>query len=316
MQNIIVPSGVPIEDSTVIFIDTEWFAGALYRLASRFFRRSEHPLFFISSLDFFVYDWVATRHCQRLLKQGESWDIVHSVTPVSPLAATRLTSLGIPSILGPWNGALASPKNFPEIMQAESKWLYPVRNFGRIIDFFVGSTRKASMILSATRSTLLGVPERYRNKCRSLLENGVDLELFQTTPWPEAPSDNNPLQIVFVGRLLLFKGVTMLLEAVKASNFGLTEQVEFTGNLPLNEVSNIVKKAHVFCLPSVRGGAVLLEAMAIARPVIAIDFGGSAEIVDDGVGVKLPATGKASVTTTPVWCADFGRLHQFARPRI
>ncbi|MEI6709160.1 MAG: glycosyltransferase [Methylococcales bacterium] len=254
MQNIIVPSGVPIEDSTVIFIDTEWFAGALYRLASRFFRRSEHPLFFISSLDFFVYDWVATRHCQRLLKQGESWDIVHSVTPVSPLAAMRLTSLGI--------------------------------------------------------------PERYRNKCRSLLENSVDLELFQTTPWPEAPSDNNPLQIVFVGRLLLFKGVTMLLEAVKASNFGLTEQVEFTGNLPLNEVSNIVKKAHVFCLPSVRGGAVLLEAMAIARPVIAIDFGGSAEIVDDGVGVKLPATGKASVTTTPVWCADFGRLHQFARPRI
>ena len=313
-------SGIPVDDSTVIFIDTEWFAGPLYRLASRFFRRSEHPLFLIASLDFFVYDWVATRQCRQLLKQGETWDIVHAVTPVSPMAATRLTKLGIPSILGPWNGALASPKNFPEIMQAESKWLYPVRNLGRIIDFFVGSTHKASMILSATRSTLLGIPERYRNKCRSLLENGVDLELFQSTPWPDAPSDNNPLQIVFVGRLLPFKGVTMLLEAVKALNFpfkltivgegaerenlevdrlnfGLTEQVEFTGNLPLNEVSSIVKKAHVFCLPSVResGGAVLLEAMAVARPVIAIDFGGPSEIVDDGVGVKLPATGKADV---------------------
>jgi glycosyltransferase involved in cell wall biosynthesis len=319
-QSTLEASGVPLGDSTVIFIDTEWFAGPLYRLASRFFRRSEHPLFLIASLDFFVYDWVATRQCRQLLKQGETWDIVHAVTPVSPMAATRLTKLGIPSILGPWNGALASPKNFPEIMKAESKWLYPVRNFGRIIDFFVGSTHKASMILTATRSTLLSVSERYRNKCRSLLENGVDLELFQSTPWPDAPSDNNPLQIVFVGRLLPFKGVAMLLEAVKALNFpfkltivgegserenleadslnfGLTSRVEFTGNLPLSEVSSRIKQAHVFCLPSVResGGAVLLEAMAVARPVIAVDFGGPAEIVDEGVGVKLPATGKADV---------------------
>jgi glycosyltransferase involved in cell wall biosynthesis len=236
------------------------------------------------------------------------------------MAATRLTTLGIPGILGPWNGALASPKNFPEIMQAESKWLYPIRNFGRVIDFFVGSTRKATMILTATRSTLLGIPERYRTKCRTLLENGVDLALFQTATYPDVPSDTHPLHIVFVGRLLPFKGVTMLLDAVKALNFpvkltivgdgserqnlqantlnlGLTEQVEFTGNLPLNEVSEIIKKAHVFCLPSVResGGAVLLEAMAVARPVIAIDFGGPAEIVDDGVGVKLPATGKTDV---------------------
>jgi glycosyltransferase involved in cell wall biosynthesis len=236
------------------------------------------------------------------------------------MAATRLTKLGIPSILGPWNGALASPKNFPEIMQAESKWLYPIRNFGRVIDFFVGSTRHASIILSATRSTLLGIPERYRTKCRTLLENGVDLDLFQTAPYPDAPSDTNPLQIVFVGRLLPFKGVAMLLEAVKALTFpvkltivgdgserqnleantlnlGLTEQVEFTGNLPLNQVSDIIKQAHIFCLPSVResGGAVLLEAMAVARPVIAVDFGGPAEIVDEGVGVKLPATGKTDV---------------------
>ena len=313
-------SGVPINDSNVIFIDTEWFAAPLYRLASWLFRRSEHPLFLIASLDFFVYDWVATRKCRQLLKQGETWDIVHAVTPVSPMAATRLTKLGIPNILGPWNGALASPKTFPEIMQAESKWLYPIRNFGRVIDFFVGSTHSASMILSATRSTVFGISKRYHSKCRNLLENGVDLELFQTAPYPDAPSDINPLHIVFVGRLLPFKGVAMLLEAVSALRFpfkltivgegserqpleakttalGLTEQVEFTGNLPLNQVSNRVKKAHVFCLPSVResGGAVLLEAMAVARPVIAVDFGGPAEIVDDGVGVKLPATGKADV---------------------
>jgi glycosyltransferase involved in cell wall biosynthesis len=35
------------------------------------------------------------------------------------------------------------------------------------------------------------------------------------------------------------------------------------------------------------GGAVLLEAMACARPVIAVGFGGPAEIVDDEVGRLL-----------------------------
>ena len=81
------------------------------------------------------------------------------------------------------------------------------------------------------------------------------------------------------------------------AEFGISEKVEFTGNLPLKEIGKIMQQAHVFCLPSVResGGAVLLEAMAVGRPVIAIDFGGPAEIVDEGVGVKLPATGKADV---------------------
>ena len=313
-------SGIPVEDSSVIFIDTEWFAGPLYRFASFCFPRSEHPRFLVASLDFFVYDWLAVRKASQLIKSGQDWDVVHEVTPVSPMAATRLYKLGIPLVLGPWNGAMASPTTFPEIMKAESKWLYPLRNFGRVIDFLIGSTRNAALILTATRSTLAGISAGNRSKCRFLLENGVDLNLFKFQEWPSAPSDSNPLHIVFVGRLLPFKGVSMLLEALNAvsfpvqltivgegpervnletltAEFGISEKVEFTGNLPLNEIGKIMQQAHVFCLPSVResGGAVLLEAMAVGRPVIAIDFGGPAEIVDEGVGVKLPATGKADV---------------------
>ncbi len=59
-------AGVLPENSKVVFIDTEWFAGPLYRFASRSFPRSEHPKFLIASLDFFVYDWIATRQCRQL----------------------------------------------------------------------------------------------------------------------------------------------------------------------------------------------------------------------------------------------------------
>jgi glycosyltransferase involved in cell wall biosynthesis len=319
-RSALTSSGAPLSDSTIIFIDTEWFAGPLYRFAARCFPRSEHPKFLIASLDFFVYDWIALRQARQVLKNRQTFDVIHAVTPVSPLAATRLYKLGIPLVLGPWNGGMASPTTFPEIMQAESKWLYPIRNLGRVFDAIIGSTRNAAMIFTATKATLAAIPTRYHAKCRTLLENGVDLDLFASSAYPPAPSDANPLHIVFVGRLLPVKGVAMLLEAITALNFpvqltvvgegseranleaitaelGLTGQVRFTGNLPLNEISQIVQQGHVFCLPSVResGGAVLLEAMAVARPVIAIDFGGPAEIVDEGVGVKLPATGKADV---------------------
>ncbi|WP_041361012.1 glycosyltransferase family 4 protein [Methylococcus capsulatus] len=311
-------AGAPLPGTEVVYIDTEWFAGPLYRLASRLFPRSEHPVFLISSLDFFVYDWTALRTLRKLRKREPHWELVHQPTPVSPLAATTLHRLGVPVILGPWNGGLKSPANFPEIMAAESGWLYPVRRLGRLVDGLVGSSRNARLILTATAATRADVPARYRPKCRDMLENGVDLEVFRAAPWPEPPGEGRPLRILFVGRLLPFKGVAMLLEAVasisagfpvhlaiagagpeenalrqRAGELGISDRVAFLGALPHSEVARRLAEYHVFCLPSIResGGAVLLEAMAVARPVVALDYGGPAEIVDGEVGALVPASG-------------------------
>lgn len=317
-------AGAPLPGTEVLFIDTEWFAGPLYRLASRLFPRSEHPVFLIASLDFFVYDAVARRLLAKRLKVGAGWQLVHQPTPVSPLAATSLHRLGLPLILGPWNGGLRSPDNFPEIMQAESGWLYPIRRLGRLIDIVQGTTRRARLILTATQATRRAIPERYRSRCHDMLENGVDLEVFRPSPWPAPPSPSNPLRIIFVGRLLPFKGVAMLLEAVarlqreqpvhldivgsgseeiplrdRVERLGIGDRVTLHGALPHAAIAGLMQGAHVFCLPSVResGGAVLLEAMAAARPVIAVAYGGPAEIVDDTVGALIPAAGWGAVVS-------------------
>lgn len=316
-------AGAPLPSTEIIFVDTEWFAGPLYRLASRLFPRSEHPVFLISSLDFFVYDWAARRLLGRQLRDGSAaWRLAHQPTPVSPMAATTLHRLGLPLILGPWNGGLRSTPNFPEIMRAESDWLSPIRRLGRVIDNVQGTTRRARMILTATRSTRAAIPERWQSKCVDMLENGVDLDIFQALPWPPPPSAMTPLRVLFVGRLLPVKGVAMLLDALtrmpsgqptyldiigsgpeaqplrdQLDQLGLAERVVFHGQLSHAAIAQIMRDTHVFCLPSVResGGAVLLEAMAAARPVIALDYGGPAEIVDDAVGALIPATNRDSV---------------------
>jgi glycosyltransferase involved in cell wall biosynthesis len=313
-------NGAPLANSEVRYIDTEWFAGPLYRLASRIFRSSQHSVFLVSSLDFYVYDWQAFRELRRL--SALPWNLIHAVTPVSPIAATKLYRLGLPLIVGPWNGGLQSPKMFPEIMRQDAAWLYPLRSIGEWIDALTGCTRNAARILSATRATTESLPQSCRRRVCSLLENGVDLSMFQSADWNPAPSSITPLEVIFVGRLVPFKGVSMLLEALarvrneiairltvvgdgplrenlerEAAEREVADLVEFTGNLVLQQVATRMRRAHLFCLPSVResGGAVLLEAMACALPVTAVDYGGPAEIVDDQVGRLLSAAGREAV---------------------
>lgn len=310
-------AGAPLPGTDVIYIDTEWFAGPLYRLASRSFPKSQHAVYLLSSADFYLFDAMALKELKK--RRGE-WDLTHAVTPVSPVAATRLYRLGIPLIVGPWNGGLASPEAFSGLMKQDSSWVYSVRHLGKLLDRIFGSSRKAALILSATRATDETLP-RNATTLR-MLENGVDLERFRSSTWTAPPSATNPLKLLFVGRLLPFKGVSLLLEALsrvclempvslrivgggplrgdlelRTQELKLSTLVTFMGHLPLDEVAEEMRNAHVFCLPSIResGGGVLLEAAASGLPIVAVNYGGPAEIVNEDMGHLVSADGPAQL---------------------
>jgi len=314
-------AGTPLPGSEVHYIDTEWFAGPLYRFASRLFPRSQHSAFLVSSLDYFVYDRDAIA-LLRKLNPKQKWDLVHVVTPVSPAGATRLHKLGLPVILGPWNGGLESPANFPEIMKDDVGWLYKIRDIGRYLDRFFGTTAHAAVILTATNATEAAIRRENRRRAVRMLENGVNLDVFQPAAWDPMPSPRNPLRLVFAGRLVPFKGVAMLIEAVRrirgefpvelsivgdgplradlegvARAAAVQDIVRFRGALPLPEVAAEMRRSHVFCLPSIResGGAVVLEAMASGLPALAANYGGPAEIVSDEIGRLLSVDGSEAL---------------------
>jgi glycosyltransferase involved in cell wall biosynthesis len=123
----------------------------------------------------------------------------------------------------------------------------------------------------------------------------------------EATTENRreylPSRLIFVGRLVDYKGVQYLLEAVrklsvpyellivgdgpyrsvlqKSSN-GLN--VRFTGEVPLGKVQEYVGASSVFVLPSLTENLpnVVLEALAAGIPVIASAVGALPEIIQDG----------------------------------
>ena len=306
-------AGAPLDGSHIVWIDTEWFAGPLYRLAARLFPRSQHATFLVSSIDWFVFDFAARR---ALADRTHEHDLLHRVTPVTPWAPTRLASLGLPVVIGPLNGALPAAPGFAEIADADGQWLRHLRPLLRALDALIGSTRRATRILCATQATRAGVPTTSQPKVVTMIENGVDPDRFAPSPWPRPPSDRVPLRVLFVGRLVPVKAVGLLLEAIsrlrerrpvllevvgdgpllpalrsQAHTLGLAQAVRFRGALCAQGVAQAIAGAHLLCLPSVResGGAVLLEAMACARPVVAMNFGGPAEIVDAQVGAAIDA---------------------------
>ena len=304
------------DSADILYIDTEWFAGPLYRLAKRVFPRSEHSVFLVSSLDYFVFDIAAYRALKKKQSSGSEWNILHRVTPVTLAAPTLLGRLGLPTVIGPLNSGLQDPRGFGNILKQESTWLIKVRKITAWLDALIGSSRRAACILVANRTTLNALPVRHHDRCLLLSENAVELVRFPMADWPPPPGPDTPLNVLFTGRLIPIKGLDMLLHAMSrlhrsgvnlrlevigdgplrkdwedlTETLGLSGIVNFRGAQPLDRVAESMRACHVFCLPSVResGGAVLLEAMASGRPVIALDFGGPADIVDDRVGALLP----------------------------
>jgi len=71
---------------------------------------------------------------------------------------------------------------------------------------------------------------------------------------------------------------------VQVKNLGIGDGVIFTGKLSTSEARDIIKDCFVFVLPSLSEGLprVIIEAMALRKPIIASRVGGIPEIVHEG----------------------------------
>ena len=182
-------------------------------------------------------------------------------------------------------------------------------------------------MLAGSQYTLNMLRETLQLADRRLLlvpENGVDPSFYVDAPPPLEP--NQPLQLLFVGRLVPYKGADMLLAAlaqlpadlrsrlrltivgdgsergaleVQARALGPACPVTFTGWLPQLETARYYRDSHLFCFPSIRefGGTVVLEAMAAAVPSLVVDHGGIGEYVTAASGVKIAPRSREYIIT-------------------
>lgn len=250
-------------------------------------------------------------HARRLVRRHRV-DVVHQPVGVAPSVPSAMAALGAPVVVGPLNGGMSLPRDFAGRERRSGRLLRSLRRpVNATVHWVVPGRRRARVVLVANERTRALLPRGLCGEVRVLSEIGVVLDRW---PYEPAPHRAGRLRAVYVGRLVDWKAVDLLLAALRrvpdgldvtlevvgdgperpgleefVRRAGLEGRVHFAGWLPPDEAAAAVRRSDVLVLTSLReaGGAVLLEAMATGRPVIASRWGGPAELVPPGAGLLV-----------------------------
>ncbi|MCC7147430.1 MAG: glycosyltransferase family 4 protein [Phycisphaeraceae bacterium] len=336
----------PEQRERICFVADRWWHRGLYKISQVLPARLAY---FTTGLAMRLLTQGQQRKIVRELIKREGVSIVHQPMPVSPLEPSLLFGLGVPVVIGPLNGAMSYPRGFrhlgglsTRVMERVGRWLLNGLNV------VIPGKRQAEVVLVANPRTQKGLPWGAKRRAEELVENGVDFALFQPrtgtadregekkkgeseisvgegfgrgdlrSPAKQIETSGGAsgggVKFVFLGRLVDWKCVDILLEAFAGlpkdlaaqlhligdgperarleamrGQLGLTDRVTFWGWLSQEQCAARLREMDVLVLPSVLecGGAVVLEAMATGLAVISVEWGGPADYVDASCGVLV-----------------------------
>lgn len=271
----------------------------------------------------------AQRAVARALVREHRIDVVHQPMPVSPREPSLLHGLGAPVIIGPLNGNMTYPEAFRSGSERRLALIEGIaRRFAESLNALMPGKRKAAAIVVANERTRRALPGKLSGQVLVIPENGVNLALWQHDPAPAANGDL-PTRFAYMGRLVDWKAVDLLLLAFKRASAGapmtltlfgdgvekaallaLARELDVLGEQPDTpgkvffagwrsqvECAAALRHCDALMLPSLWecGGAVVLEAMACRLPVIATAWGGPLDYIDEHTGILVPPSSREAL---------------------
>jgi len=312
-------------DPNIVYVEDSAWHRLLWRLGARLPAQIRYlTTEFLSRIS----TQLAQRRIARRLIRDHQLDVVHQPIPVSPREPSLLYGLGCPVVIGPMNGGMNYPPAFAAHEgRTERLFLNWGRASAAALNFLMPGKRRAALLLVANERTHRALPAGTCPRVEEVMENGVDLSLWKTARGSSEARDDDTRRgtvFVFMGRLIPLKCVDLLLRAFAAARDQASmrlwilgdgpervrlEQLaielglrgggaddpgvaHFAGWLPQASCLKWLVDADCLVLPSVRecGGAVVLEAMALAKPVIAAAWGGPLDYLDPTCGVLVPVS--------------------------
>ena len=254
------------------------------------------------------------------LHRTEKFDQVQHITWGSFRAASFMGKLGIPFVFGPVGGGEDTPNQLRRGLGWRGRlwdFLRRLSNSFLLVDPFMRSTyADASEILTTTPETLSKIPAAYRYKARVQHAAGVcPATLLDRPPTKVLSSfrrNGATLQILYVGRLVPWKGLHLALQALAAlgemrsavrltvigdgydaprlkriaDRLNLGDTVRLIPWMPREALLPIVPDFDLFLFPSLHdsGSMAVLEALSFGLPGVCLDLGGPSEFVNDSCG--------------------------------
>jgi glycosyltransferase involved in cell wall biosynthesis len=268
---------------------------------------------------YFPFFFRARRWIKTALRNGEHFDVAFQPVPIAMRYPSPLVGCGIPFIIGPLAGSIASPAAFVSEENESTQWFVKLR---QVDDWRLNHDRSLRASLEQAQC-VLGAGRYVQERL-----TGLKIQRFEVLPdtGTEIPptfaehsadtSGTSPIRLLFVGRIIRTKGVRDLIRSLAdladldlhldivgdgvdrpacesiVSQLGLSSRVTFHGRVSRSEVDKFYRSASMFVFPSYRepGGNAVAEAMSFGLPVITCNRGGVADKVDDTNGILVSAT--------------------------
>jgi len=296
----------PQDMDRILFVPDLWIHRLLFRLSNYLPRR-------VSVGTLGLLNQLITQFCQRAivleLIRAVRIEIIHQPIPVAPRFPSVLFGLGVPVVIGPLNGGM----EYPPAFHRNDSWLSRVaiataRLFVNGANAILPGKKQAAVVLVANERTRLALPSGIHGQVVELVENGIDVSLWHCGA---AGAEGQSPRFVYLGRMVDWKAVDIVIRALArvpsaeleligdgpmqpawrglAADLGVADRVLFSGWVPQEECPAHLETSLALVLPSVYecGGAVVLEAMAMGKPVIATHWGGPADYLDASCGILI-----------------------------
>lgn len=298
----------PVENLTVEFYDPPGWLAGWYRPGA-------------STIYLHYYIWqIGALGFARKLVADRTFDVVHHITFGVFRQPSLLYFLPVPFVFGPVGGGESTPsplrRGYP-LRGKVSDTLRDVANRLASLDPFLRLLyRRSRLILCKTEDTWNMIPRKFRNKASVKREIGIDLDQRRMASQVRGRG-NGSLRVLFVGRLIYWKGAHLALQAFsrllesrpnaelclvgtgkdeqwlrrQARALGVEANVQWVAKMDHAELLKKYAEFDVFLFPSLHdsSGNVVLEAMSAGLPVICLDLGGPPTMVDEHCGCVVPA---------------------------
>lgn len=285
---------------------------------ARWWKRGGHGV----HLYYLLWQWGAYQ-CALKLHKAQSFDAVHHITFGVTRHPSFMGRLGIPFIVGPLGGGERAPfalRKYCSLWGNIKDALRDAVNAMARFDPWVRQMyEQAALILLKTPQSMDWLLPKYRNKALCMLEIGVDERIMQSVQPTATPKRHQTLHVLYVGRFIYWKGMDLGLRAIAdlrkrgipvrltmigqgpalhrwqalAAYLKLANCVTWVPWMKQQDLLQTYQTFDVLLFPSMHdsSGNVALEAMASGLPVICLDLGGPAELVNAHCGRVLPVNG-------------------------